>query len=87
MIRPVLTEVVIFLLPFAVYAVFLVATRYQLLATASWPIHVIGSLIGVALALTIVAMLLFVHYSGAPPGLTYTPAHMENGKLVPGVEK
>jgi hypothetical protein len=87
MIRPALTEVVIFLLPFAAYALFLAASRYQLLATTSWPIHVIGGLVGAALALTFLALLLFVHFSGAPPGRTYTPAHMENGKLVPGVEK
>ena len=87
MIRPALTEVGIFLIPFAVYAVFLVASRYQLLATESWPLHVVGSLVGVALALTAIALVLLAHFSGAPPGLTYTPAHIENGRLVPGVEK
>jgi hypothetical protein len=25
--------------------------------------------------------------SGAPPGSTYVPAHVENGRLVPGVNK
>jgi hypothetical protein len=24
------------------------------------------------------------HFSGAPPGSTYEPAHMEDGKFVPG---
>ncbi|MDU6492709.1 DUF6111 family protein, partial [Bradyrhizobium sp.] len=36
MIRPVLTEVGIFLIPFAVYIVFLIATRSGLLVPASW---------------------------------------------------
>ena len=40
-----------------------------------------------ALVLVILSLLLLVHYSGAPPGSTYVPAHMENGRLVPGVEK
>jgi hypothetical protein len=87
MIRPLFTEVGIFLLPFAAYALFLIASRYNLLATSSWPLHIIGGLVGVAMALTIVALVLLANFSGAPPGLTYIPAHVENGKLVPGVEK
>jgi hypothetical protein len=27
------------------------------------------------------------HFSGAPVGSTYVPAHLENGKLVPGAYK
>jgi Family of unknown function (DUF6111) len=87
MIRPVLTEIGIFLIPFAAYALFLIASRYNLLALSSWPMHVIGGLIGVALVLTLIVLVLFANFSGAPPGLTYTPAHMENGKLVSGREK
>ncbi len=26
-------------------------------------------------------------FSGAPPGSTYVPAHIENGKFVPGVTR
>jgi hypothetical protein len=26
-------------------------------------------------------------FGGAPPGSTYIPAHMENGRLVPGTER
>jgi hypothetical protein len=26
-------------------------------------------------------------FSGAPPGATYVPAHIENGKLVPGATR
>ena len=87
MIRPALTEIGIFLIPFAAYALFLVASRYQILEVASWPLHIVGSLLGVALAMTAIALLLLTHFSGAPPGLTYTPAHIENGRLVPGAEK
>ena len=87
MIRPVATEIGIFLLPFAAYALFLVAARYNLLDTSSWPMPIVGSLVGVALALTVIVLVLFANFSGAPPGKTYTPAHIENGRLVPGVEK
>jgi hypothetical protein len=87
MIRPVLTEVGIFLIPFAVYAAFLIATRSGLLAQSSWPLHVIAKLAVGSLLLVIVSFVLLAHFSGAPPNSTYVPAHLENGKLVPGVEK
>jgi hypothetical protein len=87
MIRPVLTEVGIFLIPFAVYALFLVATRSGVLAQSSWPVHLVAKLALGSLLLVVVSFLLLAHFSGAPPNSTYVPAHIENGKLVPGVEK
>ncbi|ACE99918.1 DUF6111 family protein [Rhodopseudomonas palustris] len=87
MIRVVLTEIGIFLIPFVLYAAFLIATRSAMLHRASWPLRVVGWLVATALVLVIVSLLLLVHYSGAPPGSTYVPAHLENGRLVPGVEK
>ncbi len=44
MIRPALTEIGIFLIPFAVYALFLIATRSGVFAQASWPVHIIAKL-------------------------------------------
>jgi hypothetical protein len=87
MIRPVLTEVGIFLIPFAVYALFLLATRSGVIAQASWPLHVIARLVLGSLLLVIVSLVLLAHFSGAPPDSTYIPAHIENGRFVPGVEK
>jgi Family of unknown function (DUF6111) len=87
MIRPVLTEVGLFLIPFAVYAVFLIATRAHLFDKTSWPLPVIGGLSVVALLLVIASFAYLAHFSGAPPGSTYIPAHMEDGRLVPGVER
>lgn len=87
MIRPVLTEVAIFLIPFAAYAIFLIATRADVLHETSWPLPVIGWLTAGALLLVLTSFILLAHFSGAPPGSTYVPAHIENGKLVPGVEK
>jgi hypothetical protein len=87
MIRPAFTEIGIFLIPFAVYALFLVATRSGLLVQSSWPVHVIARLAGGALLLVVVSFILLAHFSGAPPNSTYVPAHIENGKFVPGVEK
>jgi hypothetical protein len=87
MIRPALTEIGIFLIPFAVYALFLMATRSSVLAQTSWPIHLVARLALGSLVLVGASLILLAQFCGAPPNSTYIPAHVENGKLVPGVEK
>ena len=87
MIRPVLTEVGIFLIPFAAYAIFLIATRSGVMAQSSWPAHLVAKLVLGSLLLVVISFILLAHFSGAPPNSTYVPAHLENGRLVPGVEK
>ena len=87
MIRPAFTEIGIFLIPFAVYALFLLATRSGLLLQSSWPVHVIAKLLLGALLLVVASFVLLAHFSGGAPNSTYIPAHIENGKFVPGVEK
>ena len=84
MIRPVFTELALFVAPFVVYAIFLVATKAALLQRASWPPKVLASLGIAALLLMIGSFIVLSHFSGAPPGATYEPAHMEDGKFVPG---
>jgi hypothetical protein len=87
MIRPVLTEIGIFLIPFAVYALFLIATRSGLLVQTSWPAHILAKLVLGALLLVALSFVLLAHFSGAPPNSTYIPAHIEDGRLVRGAEK
>jgi hypothetical protein len=87
MIRPAFTEVGIFLIPFAVYALFLLASRAGLLAPNSWPLHVVARLAVIAMVLVVLSFVLLAHFSMAPPNSTYVPAHMENGRFVPGVDK
>jgi Family of unknown function (DUF6111) len=87
MIRPAFTEIGIFLIPFAVYALFLVATRSGLLVQSSWPVHIVARLALGALLLVVISFVVLAHFSGAAPNSTYIPAHIENGKFVPGVEK
>jgi hypothetical protein len=87
MIRPAFTELLIFLIPFAVYALFLLTTRSGVTLPASWPAHIIGKLVVGSLLLVIISFVLLAHFSGASPNSTYIPAHIENGKFVPGVEK
>ena len=83
MIRTGATEIVLFLLPFALYAVYLLATRANVLHPESWPISHIGWLLGAALLLVVGSFIYFANYSGAPVGSTYVPAHIEDGKFVP----
>jgi hypothetical protein len=87
MIRPVLTELAIFLIPFVAYALFLIATRSGVLTSSSWPVHLVAKLVLGSLLLVIISFVLLAHFSGAPPNSTYIPAHIEDGRLVPGVEK
>ena len=87
MIRPALTESGMFLIPFVVYALFLVASRSDLLMRSSWPVIVVGRLLLGSLLLVVLSLVLLAQFTGAAPNSTYVPAHLENGKLVPGVEK
>ena len=87
MIRPVLTEIGIFLIPFVAYALFLVVTRSGVFVSSSWPAHLVAKLVLGSLLLVIISFVMLAQFSGAPPDSTYIPAHLENGKLVDGVEK
>jgi hypothetical protein len=84
MIRPVLTELALFLAPFAAYALFLWVTKAAVLDRASWPPRLLALLAIAALVLMLGSFVILAHFSGAPPGSTYEPAHMEDGRFVPG---
>jgi hypothetical protein len=87
MIRPVATELLLFVAPFVLYAVFLWATKAGVMDVESWPLARLAWLTIAALMLVLGSFVYFAHFSGAPPGSTYVPAHIENGKFVPGQTK
>jgi hypothetical protein len=87
MIRVGFTELLLFAAPFVLYAAFLWATRAGVLDVQSWPLSRVITLAIVAFALVIGSFVYFANFTGSPPGSTYVPAHMENGKFVPGTEK
>ena len=87
MIRPVLLEIGVFLIPFGIYVVFLLATRSGVLMPSAWPIQLVARLVLGSLVLVIVSLVMLANFSGSSPNSTYTPARIENGKLVPGVER
>jgi heme/copper-type cytochrome/quinol oxidase subunit 3 len=84
MIRPLLTETALFLAPFAAYAVFLLATRAGALDPTAWSLRILAWLTIAALVLMVGSFVVIAQFSGAPPNSTYVPAHMEDGKFVPG---
>ena len=87
MIRTGFIEFLLFLAPFAFYAAFLFATRSGVLDPKSWPIRHILLLIILALLLIIGSFVYLAHFTGAPVGSTYVPAHLEHGEFVPGAYK
>jgi hypothetical protein len=87
MIRPVATELGLFLTPFVLYAAFLVATRAGVLQPQSWTLRHIAGLVIASFILMVGSFLVLAQFGGAPPGSTYVPAHIEGGKFVPQTTK
>ena len=85
--RPIFTEFALFATPFVAYALFLWATRTGVLDEKAWSRPRLFWLATAALVLVIASFLILAEFTGSPPRSTYIPAHMENGQLVPGVEK
>ena len=87
MIRPILTELLLFLAPFAAYAFLLLAKNHGVFDPESWPLRIVVGLTVAALLLVGASAVITAQVSGAPPGSTYVPAHVENGHLVPGTQQ
>ncbi len=87
MIRPVFTEIGLFLVPFVLYALFLAATRADILQAKAWSPPRVAGLLVASLILLAGSFFALAQFSGAPPGSTYVPAHIHDGKLVPGATR
>jgi hypothetical protein len=87
MIRPVFTEVGLFLTPFVIYAAFLFATRAGVLQSDAWTLRRVAVLVIASLVLVVASFFFLAQFSGAPPGSTYVPAHVDDGKFVPGTTR
>jgi hypothetical protein len=87
MIRQAITELALFIGPFAAYAIFLWAARAGVVDVSAWsPLRVMWLTVA-ALTLVIAGFAILAQFGGAPPGSTYVPAHMENGRFVPGIQR
>ncbi len=88
MIRPILTELALILTPFAAYALYVWAVKPGgVLERANWPVNRVLWLAIAALLLVIASFVVLSNWGRVPPDSSYTPAHMEDGKLIPGVTK
>lgn len=82
--RTILTQFLLFLAPFAVYAVVLYATQRDARERENWPTKIVASL-GIAGCVFVIAgLIFFAHFGGAPTSGVYEPARYEDGKLIPG---
>jgi hypothetical protein len=87
MIRAVSTEFAVFLAPFVLYAAFLYGSSIGVFHPSAWTVHRVSALFITSLVLMIGSFIVLANFSGAPPNSTYVPAHIENGKFVPGTTK
>ena len=82
MTRVIFGEALLFFVPFALFAAYLIARRRNLLAWASWSdqsvMLVIAGLVCVILAFVITGLT-----TERPTG-AFEPTHLENGRVVPG---
>lgn len=84
MLRVVLINILLFLLPFAVFAVFVLLRRPGTSHSQIWRDAPLMWLFGIGTALVFTVLIFFASFSGAPKEGTYTPAEIRDGKLVPG---
>jgi hypothetical protein len=63
---------------------FLWATRAGVLDSSQWTLPRLGWLVIASLALMIGSFVVLAQFGGSPAGSRYTPAHFDNGVLVPG---
>jgi len=54
---------------------------------SSWPLPTLAWLTIAALVLILGSFVVLAQWGGEKPGSAYVPAHIENGKLVPGTSQ
>jgi peptidoglycan/LPS O-acetylase OafA/YrhL len=82
--RTILTQLLLFFAPFAIYALVLYATQRDARGRENWPAKVVASLAIAGCALVIAGLFFFAHFGGSPTSGVYEPARYEDGKLIPG---
>lgn len=88
MARTILTELALFIAPFAIYAIVLTMIRKSARDRENWGAKVVSWLALAGIVLVAISLVWFSHYGGYRPGSEYVPAHIDkDGKLVPGYTK
>jgi len=83
-IRVVLIELLLFLLPFALYAGFVYLRRTQEEDQGLWHDVPLFYLTMAGAALIAIGFISFATFTGAPTDAEYVPAIIKDGKIVPG---
>lgn len=82
MLRAIIEEVLLFVLPFCIFAGYLIVRRRNPFYVEHWSRHAFWlAIVGLALVIGILAVEGFVTKRSLG---AYEPPHMENGVLVPG---
>ena len=82
MVRVLLTEGLLFLLPFAAFAMLLVLQRRRVLDIEHWSKATVWLVM--AGCVFVLASFLYKGFFAERPESGFEPTHMENGRLVPG---
>jgi hypothetical protein len=83
MLRAILEPTALFLIPFAVFAIYLVLRARYPLAIEHWSRSRVSTLTLLGLALAVAGLFFFALRAPRGHG-AYVPAHVENGRLIPG---
>ena len=83
MLRVILADIILFLLPFLAYGFWLWLNN-KAHVSEHWRNGPMGWLTLAGIALMVVSFVIFASLKQAPEGAEYRPAHMENGVYVPG---
>ena len=84
MIRVLVIQLLLFALPFALYAGYLVLVRGEPATGELWPMMPRVQLTVAGLILTIAGLLALATFSGGDPEGTYRPAIYKDGEIQPG---
>jgi hypothetical protein len=77
-------DAVFFLVPFGLYAAWLIFTRGSLKNLDDWQVRTLAYLTIAGSALLLAAIFAFTSFNQEPPSGVYVPAHIENGVIVRG---
>ena len=77
-------DAVFFLLPFGLYAAWLIFTRGSMKNLEDWQVRTLAYLTIAGSALLLAAIFAFTSFNQEPPSGVYVPAHTVNGEIVPG---
>ncbi|WGJ14680.1 DUF6111 family protein [Methylocapsa sp. D3K7] len=81
--RAILDPLLLFASPFAAYAVYLVLRQKYPFTVEHWSKSAVSTLTLTGLAIAVTGMLAFGIFAPRHEG-AYIPAHIENGRIVPG---